>query len=456
LNNLYGPGIPETEVGSYQFANRWWLEKQGEIDTTGRPQRQPLPFEDVAAALLRVESLDDLPPDPGQPGVPQFRSPESIQRLIQSLQMMLAEHAIENGGQALDGLQYLPAARRQEIEGALTVISGEKTTAERTVEVHAKEWLKSREVKVGAGELSLDRFKNDGYRLKHFVAFVGPDADISSVTEKVLNEFNQHCKSKVAAQRNGDDDGWKPIYARQVFGTAEVFLRWLIEQGTIPHLRNLGSSSHRFRLHQEEKPTRTVEEFKAALAVAPERTRLYLLLGVNCGMYAGDMSNLKASQVDWERGRIKRKRDKTQHLSNTPEVDYPLWPTTFELLKKFKSDDPNHVILTDKGKLLVPRGTRNDAVMRAYETLHRLSPGFQWTPKVVRSFVSSLLRTSDKYGRDEFIDLFLGHAPRAMADKHYARPAQALFDEAVIWLGRQLDQVPAESKSASSKRTRRS
>jgi hypothetical protein len=38
------------------------------------------------------------------------------------------------------------------------------------------------------------------------------------------------------------------------------------------------------------------------------------------------------------------------------------------------------------------------------------------------------------------VDLYLGHTPASVKDKHYAAPPQELFDEAVGWLGKQLGQ----------------
>src|SRR5436309_8230586 len=58
LNELYGPGIPETEVGTYQHANRWWQEKKAEVDAAGRPPERPLlPFEDVLRAQYREPAV---------------------------------------------------------------------------------------------------------------------------------------------------------------------------------------------------------------------------------------------------------------------------------------------------------------------------------------------------------------------------------------------------------------
>lgn len=77
------------------------------------------------------------------------------------------------------------------------------------------------------------------------------------------------------------------------------------------------------------------DDLKAILKDAPERLKLYLLLGLNCGYYQGDIGNLKLSEV-CEEGKdifIKRKREKTSHQNDFVAVHY-LWPETAALLQK--------------------------------------------------------------------------------------------------------------------------
>jgi hypothetical protein len=59
--------------------------------------------------------------------------------------------------------------------------------------------------------------------------------------------------------------------------------------------------------------------------------------------------------------------------------------------------------------------------------------------KQLRKLGASLLDTHPTYGR--FVQYFLGHSPRTVADKNYRLPSQELFDAAVTWLGQQLGQV---------------
>jgi hypothetical protein len=64
--------------------------------------------------------------------------------------------------------------------------------------------------------------------------------------------------------------------------------------------------------------------------------------------------------------------------------------------------------------------------------------GFNRPLKELRKLGATLLASHEVYGR--FHSYFLGHSPRTVADRHYVRPPQELFDEAVLWLGEQLGQ----------------
>ena len=46
-----------------------------------------------------------------------------------------------------------------------------------------------------------------------------------------------------------------------------------------------------------------------------------------------------------------------------------------------------------------------------------------------------MLESHEIYGR--YKGHFLGHAPRGLAEKHYAAPSTELFDKIVSWLGEQ-------------------
>jgi integrase len=167
---------------------------------------------------------------------------------------------------------------------------------------------------------------------------------------------------------------------------------------------------------------------------------LILLLMLNCGMTQQDCSDLLDTEVDWKRGRVIRKRSKTGDLKTTPTVDYLLWPRTFELLQRFRSGG-ERVLLTRNGKpylrqeLTAGKVTRSDIVTANYFKLKQ-KLGFRKPLKQLRKTGASLLESHETYGR--FVGHYLGHSPKSMAERHYAAPAQVLFDQAITWLGQEL------------------
>src|SRR5262249_15713265 len=145
-------------------------------------------------------------------------------------------------------------------------------------------------------------------------------------------------------------------------------------------------------------------------------------------------------EVDWKKGCVIRKRSKTGDRDNTPTVNYKLWPKTFEFLKQFRSGG-ERVLLTRAGKPYVRQDlndghvTRSDIIAANYCKL-RKKVNFKKSVKELRKTGASLLESHEVYGR--FVGHYLGHSPKSMAERHYAAPAQALFDEAIEWLGSQL------------------
>ncbi|HUV66489.1 MAG TPA: hypothetical protein VMW24_21555, partial [Sedimentisphaerales bacterium] len=83
-----------------------------------------------------------------------------------------------------------------------------------------------------------------------------------------------------------------------------------------------------------------------------EKTRLYILLMLNCGFQQSDVADIRQNEVDWEKGRIKRPRNKTKKRKNAQLVDYKLWGDTLALLKKYRSEHPERVLINEKGKAL--------------------------------------------------------------------------------------------------------
>ena len=101
---------------------------------------------------------------------------------------------------------------------------------------------------------------------------------------------------------------------------------------------------------------------------------------LNTGAYQNDIAELRRSEVDWSRGTIRRARSKTRERGG-PVVTYKLWPETFALLEKYRSEG-ERVLTTgarSPGRLKV-NGTRRGpsgtyvCITRARVTLRTFGP----------------------------------------------------------------------------------
>jgi integrase len=272
-------------------------------------------------------------------------------------------------------------------------------------------------------------------RLGHFRVFCGQLA-VSQINGKTLTGFHANLVEKIDAGK------LKAVTAAGILGAAKAFVKWLWESEiteTLP--RNLRTLNIGIGTTAVKKlPT---EEVKALLSGASGRTKLFLLLMLNCGMTQQDISELRQTEVDWENGIVTRKRSKTRAAENVPTVAYKLWPMTFNLLKQFRSDDPDRVLVNQRGGPLRQREFKADGktarnidnIRSAYHRLcQRLKPdGTERHLKLLRKTAASALEDHATYGR--YAQFFLGHAPQSVADRHYIVPSQGLFDAAVLWLG---------------------
>ena len=258
-----------------------------------------------------------------------------------------------------------------------------------------------------------------------------------------LHEYFLFCLAKMT-ERKGDSakkKGWSPDYATKVFGVARQFIKFLWESGLIELPRNIDNKTYRFGTAAKKVKTWTVEEVVEAVKQATGQLKLHLLLMVNCGMLQTDISDLRQDEVDWTEGRIIRKRSKTEDHEDVPVVNYKLWPLTFELLKKYRSEDPEFALLTERGnrwvcKRLNAEGklVKADNIASCYVWLKKKT-GNRKPLKQLRKTSATLIEGQKEYGR--YKSHFLGHSPRTLADRHYAAPSQELFDEIIDWLGKQ-------------------
>jgi integrase len=316
----------------------------------------------------------------------------------------------------------------------------EAVPADKSLGSHAAIYLTEKRALAAAGSLSKGRVYAINLHLQRFQDWFGKTRAAAEIDAQTLAAY------RIDLLKNITTEKWSHTTANHHLATVRSLTRWLWQVEAIPTLpRNLDGASASLRIGRSMKGVVvfTTEEIKTLIENASDRTKLYVLLMLNCGMTQKDIADLKRPEVDWVAGRITRKRSKTGNFRSVPTVSYRLWPETFRLLKQEQNGDADTVLLNENGGRLWleqlgdgEKYRKNDNVKNAFHRLCRKT-GIQKPLKSLKKTSATLIRGSARFAGLE--GLFLGHAPLSMADRHYTQVPQALLDEAVGWLESQYD-----------------
>ena len=233
----------------------------------------------------------------------------------------------------------------------------------------------------------------------------------------------------------------------KLLGFFRRFIIWLWSQKQITDLpRNLKVKGHRKRrVHKEVRRFHGVNQ---VLTKLPEDKRLWAYLGLNCGMTNADLGETTWEQIDQKRWTLTRRRVKTGDNPNTPTVTYKLWPETIALLKKLPTR-AGLLFSTKTGKPLYESRYDNDGKVKKKDLFATYWNKLEQKPGIslgkFRSIASTALKEDRQY-RD-FVDYFLAHAPRTMADQYYSAEADKPFFEATDFI-RSVVLEPKKGKAA--------
>jgi integrase len=427
-------GVPPTKEASYQAANAWWATKRDGLDGVeshptirqelarrrdwagrndpelagaldDRLQRLNHASEDEAVTLALTPDLDDRIESLRELGV---IIPDTISRLV------------------LDGIMGDQRVFRARHERTA------KIPQDRTISAQVARYLENMRV--------ITRSESG-----HSVA----EYDLIS---RFVGEFEKWLLQEGRTSIDDIDANlWEKWYYHVLAGEgaietkkkryryARTLVEWLAGKDLIAEPKNLRNRKFRFQGGQRAVPTLTTAEVRALIEAAPGQLKLHLLLMLNCGYTQTDLANLRPDQVDWVEGRIRRKRSKTEDHDGVPEVDYPLWPLTFELLKLHGNRQGELVLLTKSGlawvrDVLDDGGKRRkvDAIKSNY--VHLAKRGFALKPlKVLRKTSTTLIEGHNP----AYTSHFLGHSPRSIKDRSYVATNGATFDGVIAWLGEQ-------------------
>jgi integrase len=399
---------PPTKEASASAANDWWEAKQKEIDTA------PPTEQELAANAFRVWSMV-----------------QDWQQLDEASREKLVDSLVGAG-------QYQKIKAQADAMVAATV---NHAPPDRTVMAQVEAWQNLLRSVCQSGQMSEGRFDAYCRNIGNFVEWIKPETAIDAIDEARLEGFFNHLSLQVAAHK------YSPNYAHTLLMTAKQFISRLAEMRLIPLPGNIRSRRFRFNHSAPAKiETFTVEEVRAMLAACggfSERTNLYLLLMLNCGMYQNDIAELHRDEVNWSKGTLTRARSKTRERKG-PVVTYKLWPETFALLKKHRAQGGERALTTDEGNPLV-RYWLEDGEMRRYDVIQSA-----WTRlaekmglrkmrlgmKHLRKTAASILGQHPQY--KFYCNHFLADSPRSVADRHYVTPSDEEFFAALAWLRGQI------------------
>ncbi len=412
-------GVPSTKEDSVVAAHDWWKAKQAEIDEQEKQKEDPA-WDRIREAVGRLT---------GRPA----NSVEDVCDLfVQTVQS--GEKLPDWFQEAIVGSERLHQIETQAKAGVALAL-GEVET-ERTVGAQIGQWVKLLRASVATQTMSEGRWGKYKRDIAVFGKWLGESVPIDAITAAKLEEYWAWLVSQI------DERRFSPATAKGALMTAKQFIRRLAEVSLIPLPGNIDSRRFRFGDGPRTVIRLTIEEVRAMLAKATERTRLFLLLMINCGMNQSDITELGEEEVDWKEGTITRPRSKTP---NGPVVRYKLWQETLELLKKLraKGERPLNprgmpvVLTTDEGKLLSriwiegEKERRYDAIQSAANILFN-TLGWKKPLKSLRKTSSSILASHKSY--KYYVDYFLAHSPRTIAQKSYIAPTDEEFFEALAWL----------------------
>ena len=307
-----------------------------------------------------------------------------------------------------------------------------------TTAATVSQFLQLQKAEVELGTISAGRYDTLQRCVNHFARFVGGVTSVGKINGATLQAYYTHLIEEKTAH------DWSIDYANIFIIVAKQFTRWAYKTDLIERLpKNLPDL--RFEIRARKVPTLETSEVQTLLTNAVDRTKMFLLLMLNCGFTQKDISDLQPSEVDWVRGRITRKRSKHKE-DDAPEIQYPLWRETFALLKRFGKQKGGRVLTNENGGALKTEEL-GKAKLRKVDNIavayHRLCVKMKRQGLISKKKPLKLLRKTSPTllaTQPDFVNcsvLFLANSVRGVAYKHYIAPSEATFDRAVIWLGQQ-------------------
>lgn len=437
-------GTPPTKNASIQQANAWWQAKQAELDQQDEVNLHAETNRKMAAWYAA-----------------QGHSEQAAARLAEADRLEQPNHVaspfddpLKTGSELTPPIWHERFSRQQ--------VAGQP---EATLGDEVKDKIDRKRQQATGGAVSLKAYDLFRRCMETFQVFAGPSTPMAGINwnTKILDYHAWLLKQVSLEKMNA---GYAECHIRAI----KDFVLECVLQGKLPmpvilaggrkysnklKIKGKGSRRETKRAKAQANKQNTwiddLEGLKRMIRFAPDKTRLYILLALNCGYLNTDIAELAQCEIDWHKGTIKRERSKTAGQDNTPEVEYTLWDDTLKLLKQFKSDQTaplnrngDRVAITNKhGDKLQSVTVREDGRLKEYDAVKSAYRSFARTNgikkplQVLRHTGAAMIEAqSDDYG-EILAGYYLGQAPQSTAGKHYF-PDREKLAKALAYMAKRL------------------
>lgn len=311
------------------------------------------------------------------------------------------------------------------------------------------DYLDKRARDVRSGSLDPTSYDSDDRRCNKFLRYcIAQKQDTITALFSMMDEYREVRQDALAEGK------CSPVTLKHELRTVRDMVKYGWKKEWFDQLPRWFEEYASVRLPDPTPQHFEVDEVKRMFAAASKRTKLYILLGLNCGYTQIDISTLTHDMMVWETGYIDRTRHKTNYKVSRPQVN-KLWPITLKLLTQ-EATNPRaseFVLLGTDGNPLVnqklvkeapldnPNGKpkhkykRTDAVRLAFNrVLNKLKVSAKRRGFMnLRKTGANEIKQHYGHDGDAMADLYLAHASAAMR-KHYVNENYDLLAEATDWL----------------------
>lgn len=245
-------------------------------------------------------------------------------------------------------------------------------------------YLNNQRAKVPS-QFSVKHYQEMRQKLKYFLEFAEAKGitTLPEVSVSVLQQFKMEQLHWLSAPK--EQGGVSRATVKKRLDCLKNWLLWCEQAGlyetpgfliSLNRVKSPRIDPEAIDTNGKANPSFSIAEIRQLWKLATERTKLHLLLGLNCGFTQIDISTLHWNHYDDATGVIDRLRHKTKHHKHATRQVFTLWPETRMLLRNFSTANSGLMLKTTTGNELVTRRinkngsvTEIDSVRLAFDRL---------------------------------------------------------------------------------------